>query len=282
MYVYKITNKINNKIYIGITKYEISKRFKEHWYIANRKIEKSNHLHSAMLKYGIDNFSVEEIESCDNYENLKKREMYWIKYYNSNNSDIGYNLTEGGDGFTGYVWTEEAIKNMSKAKIGQHHTIKTRKKMSESHKGKPNYNVLNRIHINRDGIHKMIKKEDLQTYISNGWNLGRGCNTGEKNKGKKYIYKNNKIKFVSCDKLREYIDKGWKLGNPTISKRNKKWGCNTKGRFRMIKDNVVKFVKFDDVEEYLKNDYVYSNYTRNKFENMKMSLYGPKGEPDNV
>lgn len=92
-YIYKITNLINGKSYIGKTSRSIEQRWNEH------KKEIYNHynrpLYTAMRKYGIDNFQIEQIEECKE-ENASNREIYWIKYYNTYGS-TGYNATRGGD-----------------------------------------------------------------------------------------------------------------------------------------------------------------------------------------
>lgn len=94
-YIYKITNNINNKIYIGKTLLTVEERFNEHCHDSkNRKYEKRP-LYDAMNKYGIENFSVEEVEECSE-EIINEREKYWIEYYGSFHN--GYNATLGGDG----------------------------------------------------------------------------------------------------------------------------------------------------------------------------------------
>ena len=92
-YIYKITNDINEKIYIGKTESSIEKRFKEHCKDAFRDRNEKRPLYSAMRKYGIENFHIELIEETQCPED---REIYWIKYYNSYKT--GYNATLGGDG----------------------------------------------------------------------------------------------------------------------------------------------------------------------------------------
>lgn len=92
-YIYKITNNINNKVYIGKTEYPIEKRFKEHCKDAFKERNEKRPLYNAMRKYGVEHFSIEEIE-----ETLEPaiREQYWIQYYDSYHN--GYNATLGGDG----------------------------------------------------------------------------------------------------------------------------------------------------------------------------------------
>lgn len=92
-YIYKITNNINNKVYIGMTRYTVQKRWQEHKKDCQKK---DTHLYFAMRKYGIENFSIEVIEECKE-EDLILREAYWIQFYNSYNNE--YNMTEGkGEG----------------------------------------------------------------------------------------------------------------------------------------------------------------------------------------
>ena len=91
-YIYKITNNINRKIYIGKTTRTIKERWKEHLKKINYE---KNKFYNALNKYGIDNFIIEEIEECDD-DILNEQEIYWINFYNS--YENGYNSTGGGDG----------------------------------------------------------------------------------------------------------------------------------------------------------------------------------------
>lgn len=96
--IYKITNLINNKVYIGQS-IEISKRWKAHISYANNKLSKeyNTSIHNAIRKYGENNFKFEIIENCRK-EDLDNKEKYWIKFYDSINRNKGYNLTTGGMG----------------------------------------------------------------------------------------------------------------------------------------------------------------------------------------
>ena len=114
-YIYKITNDINDKIYIGKTLNTIEKRFKEHCEDSRRDKKEKRPLYFAMKKYGIEHFHAELIEECE--ENaLSDREVYWIEFYNSFRD--GYNATLGGDGkhYLDYdlvVATYKELKNAS-------------------------------------------------------------------------------------------------------------------------------------------------------------------------
>ena len=91
-YIYKITNNINGKVYIGKTTKTVEERWKGH---LKKKNYKKNKFYNALNKYGIDNFTIEEIEECDD-DLLNEQEIYWINFYNS--YENGYNSTGGGDG----------------------------------------------------------------------------------------------------------------------------------------------------------------------------------------
>lgn len=94
-YIYKITNNINNKEYIGQTIRDPSIRFKEH--IKKQKFA----LGGAIKKYGIDNFQLEILKkiNCDSKEELINKlnelEIKYISKYNTN-VPFGYNITKGG------------------------------------------------------------------------------------------------------------------------------------------------------------------------------------------
>ena len=92
-YIYKITNNINGKIYIGKTLLTIEERFKQHCRDSQRESINHRPLYAAMCKYGCNHFSVETVEETDNPD---EREKYWIEYYGSFKN--GYNATIGGDG----------------------------------------------------------------------------------------------------------------------------------------------------------------------------------------
>lgn len=134
-YVYKVTNIVNNKIYIG---QHCSSTFDESYYGSG------SYFIRALNKYGKENFKREIIEQCDDFETLNNREEYWIQYY----LDLGYvfgksiyNLKKtaiGGDTYT-FVPEEHRAQHkmrLSKTITGRSQLEETRKKISESNRGK--------------------------------------------------------------------------------------------------------------------------------------------------
>src|SRR5690606_38443224 len=89
--IYKITNLINNKVYVGQS-VQLNKRILEHKRELKNNIHYNTYLQRSYNKYGANNFSFEIIENCAEGE-LYLRENNWIKFYISHNSSSGYNNT---------------------------------------------------------------------------------------------------------------------------------------------------------------------------------------------
>lgn len=96
-YIYSITNIINSKRYIGKTTTTIEERYKEHCSDAQKERCEKRPLYSAIHKYGIENFIIEEIEYVEDNSLLAEREIFWINELQTY-GHYGYNATMGGDG----------------------------------------------------------------------------------------------------------------------------------------------------------------------------------------
>lgn len=94
--IYKITNLVNNKSYIGKS-IHIPRRFLEHRSPNEWKRTPNKPLYIAFKKYGLENFTFEVIEKCSKDE-LNNKEKYWIAKLDTQNPNKGYNITAGGDG----------------------------------------------------------------------------------------------------------------------------------------------------------------------------------------
>lgn len=145
--VYKLTSP-SQKVYIGITCQAIKKRW------ANGKGYKScPAIYKAINKYGWENFKKEILLENTTENEAKSLETMLIKIHKSDNKKYGYNLTEGGDGTTGRIVTEETRKKISEKQkgkkiseeqkerlrqinLGKRQSEETKRKRSESMKGK--------------------------------------------------------------------------------------------------------------------------------------------------
>ena len=142
MIIYKSTNKITGKIYIGQTTHTLDKRIKGH--IKESKIESNRPFMLSINKYGEDNFTFETIDSANNLDELNDKEVYWINFYNSV-SPNGYNVTGGGQGKKMKTTKElsriisEGLKNSEKwqeTKNNEEYKIKMEKSFIGWFKGK--------------------------------------------------------------------------------------------------------------------------------------------------
>lgn len=161
-HLYKITNQLNGKIYIGQSN-NYKHRWSRHVYFAKNPEKTGQYIHRAMAKYGIENFKYEIIATCLTQEDANEIESVLIVQYNSRNNEYGYNLTVGGD-YGGH--SEETKQKLRKATLNQiatkgppglgskrtteqkekmsfaqqnrtwEYTAEVRKNMSDAHKGK--------------------------------------------------------------------------------------------------------------------------------------------------
>ena len=152
--IYKITNKVNGKVYIGQTIEGFKKRYKNNL----KKYTHNNHLRNSIQKYGIDNFDICEVfDIAFTLDELNIKEKVWIDIYNSINSNYGYNKHTGGDN---YKTTEETKKKISEnhadingknnPMYGKHHTEETKEKIRQSKSGSnnPMYGIVGKEHPN--------------------------------------------------------------------------------------------------------------------------------------
>lgn len=128
--VYKHTTP-NNKVYIGITCQEPKKR----WLYGKGYIH-CKYFYKAIQKYGWKNIKHEILFENLTREEAIQKEIELIEKYNSNNQKYGYNLTKGGDGNFGVVFTEERKKNISKSKMGHSVSEETIDKIIVTRKSK--------------------------------------------------------------------------------------------------------------------------------------------------
>lgn len=155
--IYVRPNLINGKKYVGQA---TTKRFKARqteWKCLTQEYA-GPAINRARAKYGIDNFGFEILKECDDKE-LDFWEKYYIKELNTR-VPYGYNLTDGGDGTTGYTHSAETKRKISEGHKGLVHSQETRKKLSEANKGK---------HLSEETRKKMSETRKGEKH----WNYGK-------------------------------------------------------------------------------------------------------------
>ena len=152
MIVYKATNKINGKIYIGKTIRKLSHAKARHFNRA--KLGFNTYFYNAIRKYGFDCFEWEVVYSGISDIDICNKEIDLIKEYNAKNQLLGYNMTDGGDGSAGIITKESTkklrsinslgIKNncyglhgINHPAYGNKHSQEVRSKISKTFKDKP-------------------------------------------------------------------------------------------------------------------------------------------------
>lgn len=118
MYIYKISNTVNDKVYIGQSIRPIEERFQRHINDAmNNKLD--THFARAIRLYGPDKFYIEQIDTASSQEELTQKEHDWIIYYNS--VETGYNETDAMSKCGGNTYKSKTPEEMEviKEKIRQ-------------------------------------------------------------------------------------------------------------------------------------------------------------------
>ena len=181
MYIYKITNLINNKAYIGLKTQSVESSVD---YYGSGKLIKQ-----AIKKYGIDNFSKEILErDIIDRDVLNEREIYWIAEYGTYDNPNHYNLTEGGGGVKGLLpWNigipctpQELAKRIGKKKTPEHiaKLKASRKKTMANRKYSGQFIVSGTrgklwIHDPITMKTKFAIGDTLSELLNSGWILGR-------------------------------------------------------------------------------------------------------------
>lgn len=280
-YIYKTTNLINNKIYIG---QHVSEHFDTKYKGSGTILAK------AIKKYGWNNFICEILCECSNMEELNIKEMEFIAKYDSTNLEIGYNIKYGGANSP----CPESIKrkisetqklNPNRSMLGRKHSEATKKQMSEASKGrakskeacehmsiakmgnKNNHQCnKNRIWINDGNKELMISVLDFDKYANQNFVKGRLPKTESalRNIKKLYsnkVYINNSVieKCINKEELDKYLLDGWKIGMLRDyykdSNRSKKISESLKGRIVITNGVVTKSIKIDELPLYENQGY---------------------------
>jgi group I intron endonuclease len=143
MLIYRATNKTNGKAYVGQTTMTLASRIASHVREARYGRRSRSAFHCALRKYGVENFDIEVVETCDTIDQLNERERHWIATLNTI-SPRGYNIEPGGKHFPmseatkaklrGRKISEETRQKISQ--IARNRSPEWRRKLSEAAKGR--------------------------------------------------------------------------------------------------------------------------------------------------
>jgi group I intron endonuclease len=210
--IYKITNKINKKSYIGLTTRTIKERWKDHCRGAKDLLSRSkklSYLQKAIIKYKPRNFKIKVIDSCNNFIFLNKMEQFYIKKHKTLCPN-GYNLTTGGKQ---YRFTKEHKKYLSLIRkgtqsglknnfYGKKHTIKSRLKMSKTRK---NLISSGKIIFSHNKCAKKTKEIIRDKAI---WRYLKKTGLTYKEYRKEYIRKHKRMSSLEVSRFLSHIRKG--------------------------------------------------------------------------
>lgn len=186
MIIYKATNKINNKIYIGQTINSLRKRRLQHESSYKNKNTKDYVFARAMKKYGKENFTWEIIDTANSIEELNKKESYWILKLNSIvDNGKGYNSKGGG---ANSFLSEDTKRKIGEAQIGEKNHMWGRT-------GKLNPTSKKVINITDNVIYEnaTICSREENITLSCICSVCRGDNASAKGKEFRYLDKNGQI-----------------------------------------------------------------------------------------
>lgn len=182
--IYQIINVVNNKKYIGSSK-DLYNRYKSHLKTLIKNMHFNIHLQNAYNKYNCL-FVFEVIRSCK-IENLLKIEQFYIDLHKDNL----YNFSLFVNGFKNCKHNKEQKEKWKDKRkgsqlgilnnfYGKHHKEETKKKLKQTikenggHSGEKNGNFGNHIrYMNKDGKNKMVKLDEVESYLKDDWIFGR-------------------------------------------------------------------------------------------------------------
>ena len=237
MYIYKITNKVNNKVYIGIT-VDVKKRFTSH---LNSRLNYP--LYKAFNKYGKDNFKFEIIKECETRDEACFLEKKYIAEYKSNIKKYGYNQTSGGENNCGSsnpraTLTDKDVLNIRKIRFSGKYDCHT---IYKRYKDKISFSAFSKIwdgrtwkHIGKEFLDKKPSLEFLKS--GKGEKNHFSLSTDKEIMKIRLYYVNHTLhetylkygsKYKSENSFRQIIANSYKH-LPIYSKTKKAWFFNSK------------------------------------------------------
>jgi len=227
MIIYKATNSINNKSYIGQTIHNLNDRMGAHF----QEAKKDNlPFHNALLKYKHE-FIWEKIDQCDSKEELDEMEFHYIKQYDTLFPN-GYNMTLGGEGTHGWKPSNDTKKKIGLKQKGRKKSIEEIEKHRSS---------IKKIWKDKNSIYNSIEyREKLRKSISNSL-TGRKLSKKHKeniSKGTKGSYKHTE-EFKNKIRQRQLgSNNSWSLKNITKEQLENK----SKFVYKIISENGIEII----------------------------------------
>jgi len=225
--IYKVTNLINGKVYIGQTIAKFSVRKSQHIYDA--KNGSNVHFHLALRKYKSENFLWEIICDCVSIEECNEKEKYFISFYQSTDREKGYNLDFGGKNSERSEETKNKIK-LSKQNISEETKDKIRKantgkKLSEETKSK----------LRVANLGKKLSEETIEKLKSNNCKYWKDKKLSAESIAKRTLKRNKRIICNETNEIFESIkEASEKLKISHISE-------HLKGKIKKIKNYTFKY-----------------------------------------
>ena len=262
-YIYKTTNLLTRKIYVGQKK---SNEFLGNGYLGSGVI-----LTHCIAKYGKENFYVELIDEAESFDELNKKEIFWIKELDARNPQVGYNLATGGtfgdsgyhDGMRGKHQSTKQKQAVSTYMKNRKVSDETRHKLSVAHRNisHPTHSAETHVCVNNGIQQRFIKKEDLNR-LSDEWEYGglrwteeRKASYKDKYINGSYMYKDNQTRFIPSADIDSYLSKGWQIGRIYMKDRNAAISKGKKGCI-CINDGIKNYyIKPELLDEYTQKGY---------------------------
>lgn len=262
-YIYKTTNLINGKIYIGQHK----KSFFDPKYKGSGKI-----FQEALKKYGKENFEVIMLEAFDTFEELNAAEIRYIKMFDARNSDLGYNLAEGGNlfsnnyhqGMAGKKQTTFQKEQVRRALTGKPKSDEARKHMSEAARKRISNRITNngKRWIHNEFENKLIEtSSELPLGYEEGMMPSMNKSNSQKKRHQNSIYMHNdegEERLVEKQLVSEYKLKGYREGRRPYSEKRLKKLHDRKGKILIHDPQTLSkyYISPEDLPIYLSKGYV--------------------------